>query len=165
MTVIASWLNWLVATALNWLAATVLDSLKQRVLRLRRDKSEWLVAARHVAHDLARGATDLKHVLDCGFVPLVTDEGFLSKPGWDAYSAVFARLIPNTDEGEAFWAGISALFDSLTKTRALLVARQPGSPIELAFAEAVLRPGITALTEAYGCFSDNPPPGLEAAIA
>jgi hypothetical protein len=147
----------LIASLLNWLAQ--LDLLR------RKKTNDWLVAARHVAHDLARGAGDLKLVLDCGFVPLVTDEGFLSKRGWDAYSAVFAGAIPNTDEGETFWAGISELFDTLDKTRALLAARQPGTPIEPTFAEAVLRPGIIALSGAYDCLVGHAPPGLEAAAS
>jgi hypothetical protein len=130
----------------------------------RKEDKEWVEAVRHVSHDITKAEADLRNLRDWGVVPFLLD-GFLTSPGWEAYSSVFARAIPNTDQGDIFWAGISQLFDTIAKTRALVAVRQPGSPIEPAFTEKVLRPGIIALSEARACFTDNPPSGVEAAVA
>jgi hypothetical protein len=122
---------------LNWLA--------QLQLIRRRERADWVVAARLVARDLRQAARDLAYALECGFVPLTMEPSFLAIPAWEEYGPVFARAIPNSDDGDRFWFGMSELVGTVRKTRALLAIREPGSPIDATFAENVLRTGIEAL--------------------
>lgn len=141
--------------AMNWLA--------QFYTTRRREKGDWVMASRLVADDLGRAALDLQQVVESGLVPSTMDDSFLVAFAWEEYRPVFARAIPNNQEGDTFWFGMSELFDSLRKTHMLLRLQEPGAPLDPAFVDNVLRTGVEALRAAHDNLVGEPPRALSAA--
>lgn len=136
----------------------LMNGLAQLLLVKRKEKSDWEEAVRFVARDLRRIVRDLSGILFTGMVPPL-DATMLPTAAWDRVDPVFARQIPNSDEGENFWFGISDVFDLVRGTRGLLALRLPGTALDRDLIEIIEHTADQAAF-AYDCIADAPLPRL-----
>jgi hypothetical protein len=145
--------------AVGAVLAGVIEWLIETRRAQRAEAGDWRTAARLVSDELERLLWDLSRVIRTRRVPEAPLPAgtFLATSSWDEHRPVIARIIPDTDEGDELWMGLSRVMTTTAvRARPLLELGEPGNPIDPEFIDA-LRDGFQAAWEGYEALTGRKP--------